>query len=105
MVNMTKLCLSLLFITLGFSSIRPADASHVEAPKIPIEQALALAKRYVSSEKIDVSESYIALAQWHPTSGSVSFWRIEWRTKKLIKGGHIVVTVYADGKIQQGFGE
>lgn len=102
---MTKLCSFLLITTLGCGSICAAQTSDLEAPEIPMEQALALAKRHVLSEKIDVSESYIALAEWHPRSGLVSSWNIEWRTKKPVKGGRIIVIVYTDGKIEHGFGE
>jgi hypothetical protein len=101
---MTKVSSFLLFMALCSSSIGAANTS-LEAPEIPIGQALALAKHHVSAEKIDVAESYIASAEWHPRSGLVSFWRIEWRTKKAVKGGHTIVTVYADGKIEHGFGE
>jgi hypothetical protein len=102
---MPKLCSLLLIVTLGCSPIFAARASEFEAPEIAIEEAITLAKRHVSSEKIDVSESYIALAKWHPKSGLLSYWRIEWKTKKPAKGGRTIVTVYADGKIEHGFGE
>jgi hypothetical protein len=87
------------------SSVLAAGASQLEEPVIPIEQALMLAKRHVASKKIDISDSYLAKAEWQPRSGLISFWRIEWRTKKLVKGAQIFVTVYADGKIEHAFEE
>ncbi len=80
-------------------------AESFEEPKITIEQAIVLAKQHVTGEKIDVADSYIAKAEWHVRSGMLSYWLIEWRNKKYVKGGDILVTVYANGKIEHIFGK
>jgi hypothetical protein len=59
----------------------------------------------VTTEKIDVADSYIAKAEWHPRAGLLSYWLIEWRNKKYVKGGDILVTVYSDGKIKHILGK
>ena len=102
---MTKVLYVLFFILLGCGGTEAVDAGQLERPAISIEQAIALAKRHVESEKLNVSDSYIAVAEWHARPGLVGFWRIEWRMKKLVKGGYTVVTVYGDGKVEHGFGE
>lgn len=102
---MTKLVPFFFWILLGLSSASPPTASELEFPTIAMEQAITLAKRHAASEKIDISESYLAAAQWHPPSALVGFWRIEWRPKKLMKGGQIIVLIYADGRITHGYGE
>lgn len=80
-------------------------AASFEEPKIPIEQALLLAKQHVATDIIDVADSSIVKAEWHPRSGLISYWLIEWRNKKYVKGGDILVTVYADGKVEHIFGK
>jgi len=102
---MSKRVLSVVLILLWFTGVLAANASQIEAPTISIQQALDMANRHVTAEKLEVSEMYIAKAEWNPRSGLVSFWRIEWRTRKPVKGGHIFVKVYADGKVEHAFGE
>ena len=80
-------------------------AASFEEPQIPIEQALILAKQHITSAKIDVADSYIAKAEWHPRSGLLSYWRIEWRNKKYVKASETYITVYADGKVEHSFGK
>ena len=96
----------LSFIPIIFLAITSSTvAASLEEPQIPIEQALIVAKQHVTSAKIDVTDSYVAKVEWHSRSGLLSYWRIEWRNKKYIKGGDICVTVYADGKVEHTFGK
>ena len=81
------------------------SAASFEEPKIPSEQALLLAKQHVATEKIDVADSSIVKAEWHARSGLLSYWLIEWRNKKYVKGGDILVSVYADGKVEHILGK
>ncbi len=82
-----------------------AGATSLEEPKIPIEQAINVAKQYVRAKKIDVADSYISRAEWHPRSGLVSYWRIDWHNMKYVKGGGTYITVYADEKVEHAFGK
>jgi hypothetical protein len=100
MRNLTAAVLA-TFLFIASSTV----AASFEEPTIPIEQALLLAKQHVATEKIDMTDSYIAKAEWHPRSGLLSYWLIEWRNKKFVKGGDILVTVYADGKAEHIFGK
>jgi hypothetical protein len=102
---MNKRLLSFVLIALWCNSVVAAEASQLEVPATSIEQALVLAKQHVEAAKINVSDMYIAKAEWNPRFGLVSFWRIEWNTKKPIKGGYTIVTVYADGKVEHTFGK
>jgi len=45
------------------------DAIQLEAPRLSIEQALAIAQRHVASEHIDVSDCFIAAA------AELGYWR------------------------------
>ena len=81
------------------------EATPLEEPKIQIEQAINIAKQYATTSKLDVTDSYISKAEWHPRSGVLSYWRIEWRNKKYVKGSDTYITVYADGKVEHSFGK
>jgi hypothetical protein len=102
---MNKRLLYAFLIVLWCSGVLAADNSQLESPAISIEQALVVAKRHISSEQIDISDSYISNAEWNPRSGLISFWRIEWRSRKYTRGGGISVTVYADGKVEHVLGK
>ncbi len=97
--------ISVVLVTFLVISATPVGAMAFEEPLIPIEQAINKAKQYVTTAKIDVTESYITKAEWHPRSGLLSYWRIEWRNKKYVKGGDTYITVYADGKVEHAFGK
>lgn len=81
------------------------SAAPLEEPNISIEQAINIAKQHTTTAKIDVKDSYITNAEWHPRSGLLSYWRIEWRNKKYVRGGDTYITVYADGKVEHTFGK
>lgn len=82
-----------------------ADTGALETPSISMEQAIAAAKQHVQVQNFDISKHYLASAEWHPRSGLISFWRIEWRMKQPVKGGQIFVTIDSKGKIEHSFGE
>ena len=94
-----------VLVTLLSNAVLATDTSQLEAPAIPIEQALVVAQRYVSSEHVDVSDKYIAGAEWNPRSGLISFWRVTWLSRKHTRGGSVEVKVYADGRMEHVLGK
>jgi hypothetical protein len=102
---MSKRLLLFVLIAHWCIGVLAGDTAQLEAPAIPLEQALVLAKRHVTAENIEVSDMYIAKAEWNSRSGLIGFWRIEWKSKKPIKGGYTFVTVYADGRVEHAFGK
>jgi hypothetical protein len=97
--------LNALILTFFIIFATSVKAAPLEEPNIPIEQAINVAKQHLTMAKIDMKESYIAKAEWHPRSGLLSYWRIEWSNKKYVKGGDTYLTVYADGKVEHTFGK
>ncbi len=100
---MRKLAVAVFVTFFAIASSTVTVAS--EEPQISIEQALLLAKQHLTTAKIDVTDHYIAKAEWQVRFGVLSYWLIEWRTKRLVKGGQLYVKIYADGKIEHTFGE
>ena len=103
--NVSKRLLLVFIIAAWCRSLHAAEASQLEVPAISIEQAILVAQRHISSERIDISDSYISKAEWNPRFGLISFWRIEWRNEKYTRGGDISVTIYADGKVEHVLGK
>lgn len=79
--------------------------SSFELGTLRIEEAIALAKAHVATQKLVVAGQHLAFAEWHPGSEAVGFWRIEWRARMPVKGWYTVVTVYADGRVEHAYGE
>lgn len=96
-----KLIITLIFLNISLSVYSSENPEF----QVKIEKAISLAREYVQSNKIDVSGHFIGSSEFNFRSGLDSFWRIEWRMKKLVKGGQIIVNVYENGKIDHAFGE
>jgi hypothetical protein len=76
-------------------------------PEDDISDAVTKAKSYVQREKIDVQDFFIQKVEfknqydeYHP-----QFWEVTFLKVPYVKGGHMIVRVYNDGKIDHGFGE
>lgn len=102
---MSKRLLVIVLVALWCNSIVATEANLLEVPTLSIEQVISIAKHHVETEKLDVSNHYLASVKWHPRFGLISCWRLEWRMNKLVKGGQIFVTIDANGNIEHGFGE
>lgn len=94
-----------ILLSFWFTAAAAGDSAESSVPNIPVEQAIAVAKRHIKSEGLDVSRHYLASAEWIVRPSAPGIWRIEWRNKKLVKGGQVIVTIDASGKVQHGFGE
>jgi len=84
-----------------------AAAKTINVPALSAEQAIAIAKQYVQTNKIDVSHYFIAKAEYVGLYDEYHkpVWRIEWHLLAQVKGGQIFVLVYPDGNVSSTFGE
>ena len=87
----------------------PAMAKIINAPTIPVEQAVTIAKKHIQDNKIDISRHFLAKVEYFGLYDEYKkpFWRVEWRLLAVppVKGGQIYVLVYSDGNSSHTFGE
>lgn len=76
-------------------------------PQEDISQVVVKAKAHFEKERSGVGDYYIQRVEFknqfdelHPR-----FWEVVFLKVPLVKGGHVIVRVYEDGKIDSGFGE
>ena len=84
-------------------------AKIINAPTIPVEQAVTIAKKHIQDNKIDISRHFLAKVEYFGLYDEYKkpFWRVEWRLLAVppVKGGQIYVLVYSDGNSSHTFGE
>lgn len=84
-----------------------AFAKAFDAPQDDISQVIVKARAYVEKEKIDVSGCFIQRVEFKNQYDEhrPQYWEVVFLKVSAVKGGHIIVDVYNDGKIDHGFGE
>lgn len=78
------------------------DSSISLVPTVGLEEALALAKKYIKDNKIDISRHYldnIRLVYKSPWMEG-EHWILTWRLKKLSDGGEVFIIVGMDKQIR-----
>ncbi len=78
-----------------------------QRPRVAVDEALTIAKKYVETKKIDLSQHYInsAALDLNPRGDRGKFWVITWVPDPLVKGGQIFVHIYMDKSAEVYFGE
>jgi len=76
-------------------------------PEDDISTVVTKAKSYVHRAKVDVHDFFIQKVEfknqydeYHP-----QFWEVTFLKVPYVKGGHLIVRVYNDGKIEHVLGE
>jgi hypothetical protein len=91
---------------LGFSNMACSKALHL--PDVNMNAAIETAQQYVRDQQIDVSQHYLASAQWINArdENRKPIWKIEWRLRTyMTTGGQIFVYVDQEGQATHAFGE
>ena len=93
-----------VFLALSSVSGFPKTAGF---PQEDVSQVIVKAKTHVQEEKIDVSDFFIQKVEfknqydeYHP-----QFWEVVFLKVPAVKGGHLIVRVYNDGRVDHAFGE
>ena len=81
-----------------------AAAKTINPPALPIERAIELATDYVKTQKIDVSQHFLAAVEYRNLHSEYEkpFWRLEWRLLAGTSAGQIVIIVHPDGTVNRG---
>ena len=103
---------TLLVITLAVvlaPTVGRAVVSQTEArrPSVGIEDALTVAKQYVESHHLDVSQHYIDSVKLdlNPRGDRGRRWVITYELNDYAKGGQIILHVYMDRSVERLFGK
>lgn len=82
-----------------------ADQTYTRRPEITIEQALDIAKNYISQHQIDVSDKYIDSIKLNPTppGDRGKFWQVSWELNTLTKGGQVYLDIFMDKSVERRF--
>jgi hypothetical protein len=93
------LSLSALLLFVGSHAL----AKTINVPSTPIEKAIETAKKYIQEKKIDVSDSFIGVVEYHNLHNEYErpYWRIRWFRKVGGKGGWFELKVFSDGSIEE----
>ncbi|MDH3975549.1 MAG: hypothetical protein OEV42_14825 [Deltaproteobacteria bacterium] len=82
---------------------QPALAKTINLPTIPIEVAVHKAKKYVVEQKIDVSNAFIGVVEYHNLYNKYErpYWRVRWVRKIGVKGGWFELRLFSDGSVEE----
>jgi stage V sporulation protein SpoVS len=97
-------CIPLLLVVAWHSALTKT----INAPAMPAEKAIAVARQYVTEKHVNVSNHFLGAVEYINLRNEYErpFWRIEWRLLVgKAMGGQIVVLVYADGTAELRYGE
>lgn len=77
-----------------------------DAPALSLEQAVAKARSFAATRKLDLSRQYLQSAVFDFTTSTQSgrCWQLTWQTPNA-KGGTTFFGVCEDGRLIQTFGE
>jgi hypothetical protein len=86
---------------------RAAQAEVPGAPVLTIEAAIDVAKRCVLERNVRLVGSFIESARFerNPRGERGPFWRVTWAYAREVKGGQVLVTVFADQSCELTYGE
>ena len=108
---------SVVMATLGVGYFVNADGRVVkdvpehqavsQKPDITIDEALIIARKYLETEKVDVSKSHISSAVFtiDRRRDPTMYWAIRWDRDVQVKGGYIIMHIYMDKSVKAFFGE
>lgn len=84
-----------------------AIAKTINVPSVPIESVIENAKRYVHEKKIDVTDAFIGVVEYHNLHNEYerSYWRVRWVRKIGAKGAWFELRVFSDGSIEERQGK
>ena len=91
--------LSAIFLFVG----SPVFAKTINVPTVSIETAIEHAKKYVQEKKINVSDSFIGVVEYHNLHSEYErpFWRVRWVQKAGAKGSWFELRIFSDGSIEE----
>jgi hypothetical protein len=93
---------ALLFLALLISG-QPVLAKTINLPATPLEVAVENAKKYVLEKKIDVSDSFIGVVEYHNLHNEYErpYWRVRWVGKVGAKGAWFELRLFTDGSVEE----
>jgi len=95
--------LSVLLLLVLLVSGQTVLAKTINLPAIPIEVAVDNAKKYVLEKKIDISDAFIGIVEYHNLHNEYErpYWRVRWVRKIGAKGAWFELRILSDGSIEE----